>query len=430
MTPMTPTSHLAPALAIVGPANSGKTTLLHLLDRELQERSDRPLAYVLKGNPDGTGRYLYEAPHLRESLKSRVKGTWQPETVESICRWIDHCRASLELVLVDFGGRHDPDNDRMLSRCSHFVVVVRDADDAPPEHGDLASWEEVCRANGLAPVARLRSLWDEGRPGIRQSDDGVLEGAFRSDARTPGDRTNQPVISALADTLSTLRHPRPAPPYLDLHTRTRWRVEDLRELAPDGGALGSRLETTVRSGGPLVLGGRAPVWAHAAALHRALDLDPEALVLLFDPKLAWNLVEIPRTLAPEAGSELDRRLSVHWRPGPGGAGATLEVEITTPDRFLPLPSALDLARAPIPDPPPDETPPPGPWVVSGAFPIWLHLAYSRWLRNRATPPESPTSPRPIGHWDAATGRAVLVHGPGAPRAEPWTVEGGTGPVVS
>lgn len=404
---VTPASHRAPAVAVVGPANSGKTTLLHLLDRELQGHPDRPMVYVVKGNPDGTGRYLYEAPALRNALKGRVKGSWRRETVESICRWIDNCRSTLELVLVDFGGRHSPENDRMLERCSHFLVLAR-PDPKAPEHGDLASWVEVCRRNGLAPVARIESR-TEGIPEVRTGTEGALEAIFRGDADAPGDRTNTPVVTALAEALLALRRRRRSPPYLDLHARGRWHPEDLADL----GGLAPRLEAVVRGGGPLLLGGAAPAWAYGAALHRALDLDPECLVLQFDPKLAWNLVEIPAALAPNPSSELGWSLAVRWRRHPEGRGLALDVEILTPDRFLPLASALDLARAPVPNEPPEEPPgTPAPLVLYGSLPIWLALTYSRWLRS--------TFPgRPLAHWDAGTGRAVFVHGPGALKAEPW-----------
>ncbi len=409
-------SGLAPAVAVVGPANCGKTTLLHLLDRALQGHPDRPLAYVVKGNPDGTGRYLYEAPELRAALKPRVKGSWQPGTVEAICRWIDNCRASLEVVLVDFGGKHSPANDRMLARCSHFLVLDRERSrqgapeegGAPAEHGDADSWAAVCRRNGLEPVASVRSLWRAGRPRVRRAPGGGLEVSFRADAGSPADTINEGVVAALAGELLSLRRRRPSPGYLDLHVRERWRVQDLADL----GGLAPIVEARVASGGPLLLGGQAPVWAYAAALHRALDVEPDALVLLFDPKLAWNLVEIPAGLAPEEGSELGRRLAVRWTPrpdSPGRPGAALNVRITTDDRFLPLSSALDLVHAPVPE----EPPPSGPLVVSGALPIWLHLAYSRWLRAAAPG-------RLLGHWDAGTKQAVFVHGPGAPTAEPWS----------
>lgn len=97
---------LSPCIAIVGPANAGKTTLLHELDERLQQRLRAAL--VIKGNPDGTGRYLFHSPDLRESLKDEVKGKWGADTVERICEWIGHGRRNLEIALLDFGGKHNP----------------------------------------------------------------------------------------------------------------------------------------------------------------------------------------------------------------------------------------------------------------------------------------------------------------------------------
>jgi len=126
---------LAPCVAVIGPANSGKTTILHLLDEALQVHPEAPLVYVVKGNSDGTGRYLFHAPQLREPLKPRVKGSWTSVTVETIAEWIEHCRDRLELVLVDVGGRHTESNE-ILRHCSHCLVVARPFEDcpiAPPE---------------------------------------------------------------------------------------------------------------------------------------------------------------------------------------------------------------------------------------------------------------------------------------------------------
>src|SRR6476661_8602317 len=110
-------STTAPCIAVVGPPNSGKTTLLSLLDEALQNHPDQPQTYVVKGSPDGTARYLSNAPELREKLKGIVKGAWSEETARIICDWIDSCRSSLDLVLLDMGGKHDPKNDSILSRC-------------------------------------------------------------------------------------------------------------------------------------------------------------------------------------------------------------------------------------------------------------------------------------------------------------------------
>jgi len=409
---------LAPCVAVVGPANSGKTTFLHLLDRELQAHPGAPLTYVVKGNPDGTGRYLYDAPGLREELKPRVKGRWGPGTVEAICRSIDNCRTNLELVVVDFGGRHSPEDDRILERCSHYLVVAREelwdgaepgaleqtlrarkANSArpPDDDGDARSWRAVCERSGLAAVAMVRSLWERGEARVVRGGSDIVEADFRSDVGPPGDKTNAEAIAAVGRVLLGLRCRRPEPPYLNLHRPERWTPADLEDL----GGIAVRLEERLRAGAPVALGGVAPKWSYAAALHRALDLDPEAVVQVFDPKLRPSLVTIPaeRDPAPaDPGSTLARALSVRWSPWEEGVGAVLDVVITSGDRFLPPESIHDLHRTPFPSGPV----PAGTLVVSGAVPIWLALTYSRLLRQRAPG-------RPIGQWDAGTKRTVIVH---------------------
>ena len=105
------------------------------------------------------------------------------------------------------------------------------------------------------------------------------------------------------------RYPRPVPPYLDLGVRDRWRAEDLADLA----GLRSRIEESARAGGPVVLGGVAPAWAFAAALQRALDVEPQVQVAVFDPKAETGWVEVPSVLFREPGSRLGECLEVAWR---------------------------------------------------------------------------------------------------------------------
>ncbi len=381
---MTGGARPAPCVAVVGPANSGKSTLLSLLDAALQGHLAEPLVHVVQGNPDGTGRYLMHAPELREVLRGRVKGSWRGATVATIREWIQNAREALELVLLDFGGRHSAANDAMLRRCSHYLAIAR-AGDAE----GMASWCAVCDGNGLSPVARLWSATAAGRARPRRAAGGWLEGAFRVGGEGTA-RANEEVVARLVEALLALCGERRPAPYFDLRLGRDWTPRELPEL----GGLAERITALARRREAIVLGGRAPIWAYCAVLHRILDQHAEAAVAVFDPKVAGGRVVIPRRPRLGPGSPLAPELAVSWQRE--GEVGVLDLRITTVDCMLPRPALGLLPR-------PAGTVPAGDLVASGAVPIWLHLAYSRWLRTLG-------GQRALGVWDARRGGPVWVQG--------------------
>jgi hypothetical protein len=348
---------LAPCIAVVGPANAGKTTLLHLLDEKLQRRLKAAL--VIKGSPDHTGRYLFHAPNLREALKEDVKGQWGATTIEHICESITCGRAHLEIALLDFGGRHNPENDRMLQRCSHYIVVSRRDDTAAG-----ASWDEVAARNGLQRVAWMRSMGarDAGAPEIARSSHG-WEGVFRWDVQA-GDDVNDAVIAPLVEEIIALRRDLAAAPYIDLHFLERWKESDIEELR----GRSAEIRAAVGRSGKVALGGAAPKWAYLGGLRCALETRRDARIFCFDPTLPLPLVELPA--ARSAGSFPEGVLEVRWSRD----HSRLKLHMTAADKFLPPEAALNLAHAPdFGDIPVGEV------CLWGKGPIWLYGAYARWL---------------------------------------------------
>lgn len=397
---------LAPCVAIVGPANSGKSTILNLLDAALKRHPARPLVHVVPGSPDGTGRYLHHAPELRTALKDQVKGRWGPATVDTIRTWILNCRSSLELVLLDFGGKHAADNKTMLQACTHYLVLARTLPDPAQERAEgMQSWVDECTRCSLSPVGRLTSLLTVGEPWIIRTVDGWLEGAFRSDTSAPGDPTNGAILDALIAAIIPLAIGRPRPLYLDLDLDggERWHFDHLADLGGHARALDELVDT----GASITLGGgNTPTWAYLAAMHRVLDKRPDATLSVFAPKEAGGLVEIPAAIVPDPESPLTDQLAVGWS-AERDAGV-LNLQILTDDHFLRHDAFAAIGSGPLPNTPvPD-----GPLFTSGKAPIWLHLAYSRWLRQVA--PE-----RTIGVWDAGKRGVFFVTPREAPRFGLW-----------
>ncbi len=378
---MTHQTASAPCIAVVGPANAGKTTLLHQLDCLLQRELKAFL--VIPGNPDHGGRYVHYAPHQREALKSHVKGSWTESTASHIRDSIDCGRRNLELSFLDFGGKHDPANRSMLEKCSHYIVVSRLGDDSGG-----ASWDALCRETGLERVAWVRSIGPEAgvEPFAAQAADGHWTGAFRYDA-VAGDTVNDTALAVLSAELVKLRRAPDSIPYVDLHDVERWEEADIPDVRGRAAAIREMVERT----GVVVLGGVAPVWAYLAGLRCALLADPEARVFFFDPKQPDRLVEIPARRT--AGDFPPDMIEIRWTSLPNSA--QLEFHLTTKDRFLSPATAKSLRHAPD-----FGVPPPGPVCLWGLSPTWIYGTYARWLLRAGV--------TRLGSFDAGLGRAVEV----------------------
>jgi hypothetical protein len=380
----------APCVAIVGPTNAGKTSLLHQLDEKLKPNLDSFL--VLKGNPDGTGRYMYHARDLRHDpvFKSSIKGSWGEATIDRICEWITHGRRNLSLALLDFGGRHDEKtaegNARMLQACSHYLAVSRDSD---PE--GAAIWENVCRSHGLIRLGWMRSLpADLPPPAIIQAGE-IVEATFCV-AALPGDPINDQVLAPLIELLLRLSRPVDRTPYVNLHQKADWRTEQIGTVAGQAAKIAKLASRT----GAVVVGGSAPLWAYLAALRSAVDANVDARVFFYDPKQPETLVEIPAAPGvPDTAPALfpADALRVFWRQE--GDLSVLQIEIATQDKFLPPSAAQNLAGAPLPPPAPSKH-----VALSGGVPLWVHGTYARWLITSGA--------RSLASWDGRMKKFVQV----------------------
>lgn len=280
-----------PAVLIGGPPHSGKSVLTYLLTQYLRQRGIEH--YVLRACPDGEGDWSQESTPDQVRLL-RQKGAFDRTFVDRVCRDIEQRHLPL---LVDAGGRPSPDQERIIQRCTHAIVLSANSQ-------GMDEWRHRVEQYGLIIVAELHSELhgsdqiEVEKPVLR----GVISGLERN-APTGGI-----VVEALANRLARLMHydqaelvqqhlqRAPAELVVDLDrlarqmwaeaTQRRWIPPDLPQI------LDSIPATT-----PLAIYGRGPNWLYAAlAGHTA-----PAPFSLFDPRLGWvqaqSLRRVPQPVA-------------------------------------------------------------------------------------------------------------------------------------
>ncbi|NEQ47570.1 MAG: CRISPR-associated protein Csx3 [Leptolyngbya sp. SIOISBB] len=135
---------LGPALLIVGPPDSGKSVLSHGLFNALL--TDYPDVFLQRAQWDGEGNWILELPEFateddREAFKLAYKGeltdTFYPDQAQAILQ----LRRQKSLVIVDVGGRVQPEKLPLLEACSHYLIISSVVD-------EIKKWHEFCRDRG------------------------------------------------------------------------------------------------------------------------------------------------------------------------------------------------------------------------------------------------------------------------------------------
>lgn len=170
--PLTRTE-LAAAVMVVGPPDSGKSRLARALFEALLP--EHPDIYLQRAHWDGEGNWTLDLPpEEAKILKHQYRGSFTPEFFSFHAQAILALRRQKSLVIVDVGGKVDPQKQPILEACSHYLVVSRDPEAIP-------LWHEFCRDRGnLRCVAflhtgpcredlprdpnQLELCWDPGSP--------------------------------------------------------------------------------------------------------------------------------------------------------------------------------------------------------------------------------------------------------------------------
>lgn len=146
---------LCSALMIVGPPDSGKSIFAHALFKSLTP--EYPNVYLQRAHWDGEGNWILDPENRltateREVFKQSYRGELTPEFFLYHHQAILNLRRQKQLVIVDVGGKIQPEKIPLLEACTHYLVISSKTD-------EVQLWHEFCGARGnLRPLAVINSL--------------------------------------------------------------------------------------------------------------------------------------------------------------------------------------------------------------------------------------------------------------------------------
>ncbi len=193
--PLLPESRrgLCPALMIVGPPDSGKSSIAQQLFQSLLRINAN--VYLQRAHWDGEGNWILELdPAQRETLKLIYKGSLTERFFPYHAQAILQLRKQKVLVLVDIGGMIQPEKSPLLEACTHYLVVSRSVE-------AVEGWHQFCHDRGnLILVGVIQTSADAENKILRHSPHlEALVGGWSA--------TNQPpLLPELLDQVSNLIH--------------------------------------------------------------------------------------------------------------------------------------------------------------------------------------------------------------------------------
>lgn len=337
-----------PAIMLGGPPHSGKSVLAYHLSQLL--RTWQVDHYLLRACPDGEGDWSSESdPQLVRTL--RDKGSFTPHFVAGVIATLQQRMLPL---LVDVGGRPQPDQEAILAACSHAILIA-------PTAEELALWRGLTARLQIPVIAELISSLTE--------PDLVMDYAPLFQARLHGLERGKVVASPIIPQLaalargvlitkpSTLRDfhlaQAPAETTVDLerlahtlHTDPpgRWQPHDLPAVL-----------AYLPQGEPLALYGRGVNWLYAALARHTFP----APCFQFDARLGWLQPEaLP--VRPTAQADLAHNL-IRWSIQQTTTQSSLTIRLTEP--YLDFGSAQQLCLPILPTT--------QGLIISGRIPHWL-----------------------------------------------------------
>jgi CRISPR-associated protein Csx3 len=150
-----------PAILIGGPPNSGKSVLSKALLNSLRPVYGDRLIYLHRANWDGEGNWTHETKDkslIQRLIKENERRIHErPDAAQHLQPYFDYhsqvvsnLRGLADLVLVDVGGKTQPEKDLLAEQCTHYLIISRDPDLIQP-------WHDFCQPK-LTPIAVVHSV--------------------------------------------------------------------------------------------------------------------------------------------------------------------------------------------------------------------------------------------------------------------------------
>ena len=151
------------AILIGGPPDSGKSVFSYALRRSLLEKDKNLKVFIQRANWDGEGNWVLEmsdrqkATQLKEANTSRLNLLENSEDLmkkyfDYHAKAIENIRDVMDIVLVDVGGKIQPEKYPILQKCSHYIIISRFQE-------EVGKWHDFCRS--LKPAIVIHSVLEE-----------------------------------------------------------------------------------------------------------------------------------------------------------------------------------------------------------------------------------------------------------------------------
>lgn len=155
---------LAPAVLVVGPPDSGKSVLSNALRRSLVAQYPDRSIFLHRANWDGEGNWSHEGQDhalIKRLVRNHERRIHErPSATELMAAFFAYHEAAVmnlrrvvDLVIVDVGGKVQPEKAGVRDRCTHAVIISR-----APEL--VAEWRRFCEPT-LELLAVIHSVLEE-----------------------------------------------------------------------------------------------------------------------------------------------------------------------------------------------------------------------------------------------------------------------------